>query len=147
MLRNGDRPYVKQAEYTKAIDFEPDIVVIKLGTNDTKLMNWDGHKGEFKDDTNYLIEQFEKLSSTQAVFMCTPCKVFSGGNYGITDEVVSGGVIPVLKEVVKERNMELIDIYTVVSGHSECFQKDGVHPDAAGAKLIAEGICRVLLGK
>lgn len=147
MLRNGDRPYVKQAEYTKAIDFEPDIVVIKLGTNDTKPMNWDGHKGEFKDDTNYLIEQFEKLSSTQAVFMCTPCKVFNGGNYGITDEVVSGGVIPVLKEVVKERNMELIDIYTVVSGHSECFQKDGVHPDADGAKLIAEEICRVLLGK
>lgn len=49
--------------------------------------------------------------------------------------------------MVKERNMELIDIYTVVSGHSECFQKDGVHPDADGAKLIAEEICRVLLGK
>ena len=31
-----------------------------------------------------------------------------------------------------------------LTGHNECFQKDGVHPDAAGAKLIANEIFRML---
>ena len=45
---------------------------------------------------------------------------------------------------MKDRELMLIDIYTAVSGHNECFQKDGVHPDAAGAKLIANEIFRML---
>ena len=142
LLRKGDRPYVNQAEYTKAIEFAPDIVIIKLGTNDTKPMNWT-YKSEFKSDANYLIDKFNELPSVSAIYVCTPCKVYKS-NYGITDDVVFNGVIPILKEVVKDRELVLIDIYTAVSGHDECFQKDGVHPDAAGAKLIANEIFRML---
>lgn len=142
MLRKGDRPYVNQTEYTTAISFAPDIVIIKLGTNDTKPANW-AYKSEFKADVNYLIDKFSELSSVSAVYVCTPSKVYQS-NYGITDEVVSKGVIPVLKEVTQDRELVLIDIYTAVSGHDECFKYDGVHPDAAGTKLIANEVYRMV---
>src|SRR4051812_4620865 len=46
MLRNGDDPYYKSTTYNEAKDFNPDVVVIKLGTNDSKPQNWT-YKGQF----------------------------------------------------------------------------------------------------
>ena len=40
MLKKGDKPYWKQREYKAALEFNPNIVIIKLGTNDTKPQNW-----------------------------------------------------------------------------------------------------------
>lgn len=144
MLRKGDRPYVNQTELADAKAFTPDLVVIKLGTNDTKPANWT-YKDELKEDAKYLLDSFASLSSVSAVYLCTPCKVYKS-NYGITDDVVSNGVIPVLKEVAKEKNLTLIDIYETTSEHDECFLQDGVHPDAVGAGLIANEVYRIIKG-
>ena len=35
-LKKGDRPYVNQTRYTNALNAKPNVVVIKLGTNDSK---------------------------------------------------------------------------------------------------------------
>ena len=35
MLRKGDRPYFREKAFRDALDFRPDIVIIKLGTNDS----------------------------------------------------------------------------------------------------------------
>src|SRR5947208_169754 len=40
MLDDGDKPYKKQKSFTDAVAFAADIVVIKLGTNDSKPQNW-----------------------------------------------------------------------------------------------------------
>ena len=40
MLEKGDKPYWSQQAYKDALEFEPHVVVIKLGTNDTKPQNW-----------------------------------------------------------------------------------------------------------
>ena len=40
MLNKGDRPYMKEQAYQQALAFNPNIVVIKLGTNDSKSFNW-----------------------------------------------------------------------------------------------------------
>src|SRR4051794_25029443 len=44
MLKKGDKPYDKQKAYRDALAFKPDVVVIMLGTNDSKPQNWDKHK-------------------------------------------------------------------------------------------------------
>ena len=36
----ADDPYTKTKEYADALAFLPDIVIIKLGTNDSKPQNW-----------------------------------------------------------------------------------------------------------
>lgn len=35
LLNHGDKPYQKQAAFKKALDSQPNVVIIKLGTNDT----------------------------------------------------------------------------------------------------------------
>ncbi|HSV13091.1 MAG TPA: GDSL-type esterase/lipase family protein, partial [Tepidisphaeraceae bacterium] len=49
LLKKGDRPYNKTKEYQPALDFAADIVVIMLGTNDSKPQNI-SHKDEFVAD-------------------------------------------------------------------------------------------------
>ena len=38
---DADTPYVKKSVYKKSLDWNPDVVLLMLGTNDTKKHNWD----------------------------------------------------------------------------------------------------------
>ena len=40
LLMKGDLPYMKEQRFKDALEFLPDIVTIKLGTNDSKPYNW-----------------------------------------------------------------------------------------------------------
>ena len=40
MLCKGDQPYMATDVYQRCKEFNPDIVVVKLGTNDSKPQNW-----------------------------------------------------------------------------------------------------------
>ena len=47
MLNKGDYPYMNEMAWKDALAFKPDIVIIKLGTNDSKPENWQ-YAAEFK---------------------------------------------------------------------------------------------------
>lgn len=59
LLKKGDFPYWNEPEMEKITEFKPDIVLIKLGTNDSKPQNWQ-HKADFKKDYLNLIEVFRE---------------------------------------------------------------------------------------
>jgi lysophospholipase L1-like esterase len=40
LLSKGDFPYITTSAFTESLQFTPDIVVIMLGTNDSKPWNW-----------------------------------------------------------------------------------------------------------
>jgi len=136
LLRRGDKPYWKEKAFTEATDFAPRIVVIKLGTNDTKPQNWK-HKAEFEADARAMVRHFKELASKPKVFMALPVTVVKP-NFGINEEGVREG-IPVLMKVAKEEGAGLIDLHTAVSAPA-LFDKDGVHPNAEGARKIAETV-------
>ena len=47
LLHKGNYPYISTEEYRKSLEFNPDIVLIKLGTNDSKPQNR-VHLAEYK---------------------------------------------------------------------------------------------------
>ena len=55
LLKKGDRPYWKTSAFKAATEFKPDIVIIKLGTNDSKPQNWK-HKAQYAADLAALAE-------------------------------------------------------------------------------------------
>ena len=57
LLNQGDKPYQKQRTFTAALQFKPQVVVIMLGTNDTKPQNWK-LKGRFAADYHDLLGKF-----------------------------------------------------------------------------------------
>ena len=144
LLKKGDKPYWKQKAFEQAYAFEPDVVVIKLGTNDSKPQNWK-HKADYVADYLDLIEGFRKLESKPEVFICYPVPAYPG-RWGITDKVMKEEVMPRLDEVAKKSGCKVIDLYSALSDREEMFP-DRVHPNAAGATVIAEVVAAALAEK
>jgi lysophospholipase L1-like esterase len=141
MLKNGDKPYWELDAFQQAKDFAPDVVIIKLGTNDSKPQNWK-YGSEFTADYRDMVQQFKKLGSQPDVWICLPAPVFED-RFGITATVVDDEILPAVKQVSRVEQVRLINLYRPLKKKSEMFP-DGIHPDAQGARVMAETIAKKL---
>ena len=145
LLKHGDKPYDKQKSYTDALAYKGDVVVIMLGTNDTKPQNWGKHKDEFVADYKSLIADFAKADNKPRIFIATPPFVPGKGNYGINEAGVLEQ-IPLIEALAKETGVGLIDQHAATKDKDELFP-DKVHPNAAGAGVLAATVYKALMGK
>lgn len=143
MLKKGNMPYWKQNAFQKAQDFRPDIVVIKLGTNDSKPENWK-HKTDYTRDYLDMIQTFEKLPGDPKIWICYPAPVFAYYG-GINNPTVKGEIIPMIDDVSKQSGAKIIDLYEALKG-KEQLVPDKVHPNAEGAGLIAASVAKAIKG-
>ena len=88
LLNKGDFPYMNEQAWRDAQAFQPDIAIIKLGTNDTKPQNWK-YSAEFKQD----LEQMIKALGKAKIFLCTPIPAFKD-SWNINDSIIVNGVHP-----------------------------------------------------
>ena len=144
LLKQGDHPYSNESIYQDALQFAPDVVIIKLGTNDTKPQNWK-HIADFKKDYRALVESFRSLPGKPRIYICTPCPVVGAGSFDITNAGVAEEVGWV-KELAAELHVGLVDMNAAFAGKSELLP-DKVHPNAEGATLLAGTAYSALTGK
>ncbi|MBU7578662.1 MAG: hypothetical protein KAF40_11425, partial [Flavihumibacter sp.] len=71
LLKNGNKPYWESAQFQQSLEFQPDIVFIKLGTNDSKAVNRPFLK-EFNKDLQALIKKYQDLASRPRVVLLLP---------------------------------------------------------------------------
>ncbi len=138
LQKKGDFPYWICKEFSNVFEFEPNIIVIKLGTNDTKPQNWNSEN--YKNNYQDLIDTLRTISSQPQIYLCLPVPVFKS-RWGINDSTVVNGVIPAVKEVAKENNLPVIDLYHQMMDQGANFP-DSIHPNELGAKKMAEIIAR-----
>lgn len=141
LLRKGDFPYWNEETFRNAKDFQPDVVVIKLGTNDTKPQNWK-YADEFVKDYKVFIDEFRALDSSPKIYICYPVPAFEI-KWGIDNKIITGEVIPFIDEIAEEMEVEIIDLYTALDGKVTLFP-DAIHPNKAGAKVIATTVAAVI---
>jgi lysophospholipase L1-like esterase len=148
MMTRSDRPYTKQKAYENALKFEPQIIVLMLGTNDTRKAgpNTYEHIADFVPDGKKIVESFQAVSSKPKIFLCLPVPIYGEGNFGLNNENLVAGVIPGLKKIAAETKVTLLDMNTPLSGHADWFG-DRVHPNADGAKTIAGTAFRAITGR
>ncbi len=137
LIKAGTLPYWSTNEYRASLTYEPDIVVIMLGTNDTKDSNW-GKIGAYVSDYRALIEQYRALPSRPTIYIAYPPPVKSEVA-GISDSRIRNGIIPKVKEVANLMGVGIIDAYSVLANKSGVFV-DEVHPNTEGARLIAQEV-------
>ncbi len=142
LLNNGDLPYKNLEEYTNAKTFNPNIVVIKLGTNDSKSWNWKGFGSQFVGDYATLIDVFRTLPSSPKIYICLPAKAFSTA-FAIDEGVLDSQIRPAIKEIAKVKGVSIIDVFDATKNQAGSFP-DGVHPNAAGAGIIATKVYEIL---
>lgn len=134
-MTGTDMPYVNEQAYKDALEFNPQIVTIKLGTNDSKPYNWKEQE-HFKQDLKTLIESFRALPSKPKIWLCLPVPAY-GHAWSINDSVIYNGVIPYIREVAQEEDLPLIDLNTPFQGKRQYFP-DTIHPNEEGERMIAE---------
>ena len=144
MLKKGDLPYFKQQAFKDALAYNPEIVIIKLGTNDTKPQNWK-FKNQFTTDCAEMIDRFAELPSNPQLWICQPVPAY-GERWGISDKIIKNELIPLIKQTARNKFVPVIDLYGPLSNKPELFP-DLIHPNAEGAQGIAKEIYTVLTGK
>jgi acetyl esterase/lipase len=153
MLNKGDFPYMNEMAWQDALAFKPDVVVIKLGTNDSKPENWQ-YGSEFRQDLEQMITtlrpdlaQPAKKKSKKAkaavaepkprILLCTPIPAFKS-TWNISDAVITNEIIPIQQEVAKKYGLQVVDLHTLFANDGDKMVDDGIHPDAKGADRLAE---------
>lgn len=137
MLNKGDHPYMNEPAYKNALAFNPNIVVIKLGTNDSKSFNWK-YKADFMKDAQTMIDAFKGLPSQPKIYLCYPSKAYLTGD-GINDDIISKEIIPMIKKLAKRNGLSVIDLHTAMDGMPELFP-DRIHPNEKGAQVMAKAV-------
>ena len=137
MLKKGDVPYWQVPPFQASQDYQPDIVVIKLGTNDTKPENW-VYAGEYLDDYREMISVYLELDSGPMIYICTPVPAFEE-KWGINPEVIEKELFPALTDLSEDEGVVLIDLYHPFLDKARHFP-DKIHPNARGARLIAKEV-------
>lgn len=137
LMYSGDLPYANEDIFIKAKEFNPDIVIIKLGTNDTKPHNWE-HKDDFIEDYKRFVSEFQNLDSSPLVVAVKVVPAFPE-RWGIRDSIIKNELNPMIEQVAKELGIPLIDMHTPFIDKGELFP-DKIHPNIEGANLIAEKV-------
>lgn len=136
VLKQSDHPYWGESAYTASGTFGPDIVIVMLGTNDTKPQNWT-RQANFVTDYQDLVDHYRMLGAV--VYVATPPPVYGSGAFDIQPDVLANQVVPRVRQLATDMNAPLVDVFTALSGKPQNFP-DNVHPNAAGAQLIAETV-------
>lgn len=134
VLRLSWKPYMNQTEFQSAMDFQPDIVVIMLGTNDGLAMLQPFNES-FEKEYTALVDSFQQLDGYQQIFIVKSPPIFSN-NTDLNPAFHSETIIPKTEELANKLNLPIIDVYNRCSDHPDYFE-DGVHPNSQGAALIA----------
>ena len=151
MLNKGDFPYMNEKAWRDALAFKPDIVLIKLGTNDSKPYNWQ-HKAEFRQDLEQMVltlrpdlavssKKRKKSKSIvpakPEIYLCTPIKA-EKPTWEISDSVIANEIIPIQQAVAAKYGLKVIDLHTLYEGGAQQMLPDGIHPNGKGALRMAE---------
>jgi len=142
LLNHGDRPYMKELAWRDVLAFNPHVVVIKLGTNDSKTDNWK-FKEEFANDYQMMIDSLNQLPAKPRILLAFPIKAFKD-RWTITEKVITEEVIPEIVKVAEKNNLETIDLHAVVNDNA-WMTTDGIHPNAKGAGEMAKSVAAVIL--
>ena len=136
MMATSDHPYMREQAWRDAKAFLPDIVVIKLGTNDSKDFQW--NQQQYERDYQLMVDTLKALPTKPAIYLCTPIRAFRD-KWGITDSVIVNGVIPSIQKIAKKNKLEVIDLHPVVDDRS-LMTGDMIHPNDKGAAKMAATI-------
>lgn len=144
LLSTGNYPYFKEEMINNFWNDQEDIIIFMLGSNDTKINNWDYDR--FEKEYKQLIERFLKKKKESKLYIMIPPQIFNND----VDELpnrdnLEKGVIPIINNLKEQYNLKVIDLYSLTKDHEDWYI-DTIHPNEIGHREIAKEIMRVIRG-
>jgi alpha-L-fucosidase 2 len=141
MLKMSDYTYWKTNEMFNVFAFQPEIIIIALGTNDSKDHNWNGPR--FEQDYLDMIKVLKADFPESEILICLPPPAFNH-SWGINDSTIREGVIPIIQRIAIDKKLQMVDFYTPLKSKIEMYP-DSIHPNEAGANLMAEILHKAII--
>lgn len=144
LLSKGDYPYVATQEYADSKAFQPDIVLIKLGTNDSKPQNRKYFQ-EFAGDYQALIDSYRNLECKPEVILLTPVRCFLPAGSEIDSTFITDRVVPAVRQMAYDNCLDVVNLHNLFGNVWDAqMMPDRLHPSSIGAGVIAKQIGRYL---
>jgi len=134
LLKQGDTPYVSTQTYRDSLTSSPDIVIIMLGTNDSKSWNW-VHSADYVPNYEEMITTYRNLPSHPQVYVALSPKVY-GNTFQISDTTTTV-IVPLQRQIAAKMGCPIVDVNYATTDLPQDFA-DGVHPNPAGDQVIAQ---------
>ena len=143
MLKKSDHSYWNTNEMYILLAFKPDIITIALGTNDSKTHNWNADC--YEQDYMAMIDMLKDSYPESEILICLPPPAFNHA-WGINDSTITAGIIPILQRIATIHHLRVVDFYTPLT-NSAALLPDGIHPDEAGAKVLADILYKAIINQ
>jgi len=156
---NDNMSYWSTDKFKAALASSPDIVVIELGTNDSKFFSnncigtdgqptYNYNYGQYEKDQLYrdyeaLIDTFAHLPTSPRI-IATLQPYSNNCGWGIMDTAIVNQINPIIKDVATRKGVEIIDLHAEFNTPA-WFLPDSVHPNATGAIELAKIIEKYIL--
>ncbi|MCK9479232.1 MAG: Ig-like domain-containing protein [Firmicutes bacterium] len=141
MIKASASPYWNTTHFQLAKAYNPDIVLIMLGTNDSKADAWK-YKDEYLSAYADMVNIFQELPSHPQVYVMT--SPFAYGNaFTIEADVISNEIVPLQRQFASDNGLPIIDIYNATQDMSYNFP-DKIHPNRNGYAVIAQMVYEAL---
>ncbi|MFI3295981.1 MAG: GDSL-type esterase/lipase family protein, partial [Rikenellaceae bacterium] len=146
-LSQGDHPYIKTQEYAQSLAFNPDIVILKLGTNDSKAHNF-AHIANYKADYQKIIDSYKEANPSARLILISPVKCYFDESESISDDRMQQTITPIIEELAIENDLEIVNGYPLLgTTYTPHYMPDLLHPSSVGAGLMAKPLYRTITQK
>lgn len=138
LLRRGQPSFFNTQGVANTVRANPDIILVLLGTNDSKPSNW-AYRDEFVGDYLGLVDTYRAIPGEPDIYLCLPPPAAELPN-DIRGSVIANEVLPRILEVARQRNLRVIDLHTPFLDSLSSLFPDGIHPNDEGHRIMAARI-------
>lgn len=141
VVTNYGRGYLGTTADTTAVQSNPEIVIIVLGSNDSNSQ-YASYSNNVYSEYRVLISHFSALSSHPKLLVATPPAIYSN-TLSLENANLLAYVIPAIRQAASDFSLPVVDLYSATTNHSD-WTVDGIHPNTTGALVIANAIFSAL---
>lgn len=143
LMKGTNKSYWDTKEYRDSMAYEPNIVVIMLGTNDSKDAYWNEER--YLADARALVKGYEELSSAPQVFFAyAPRSFATGSTSDIRTEMIDERLHPAQVKLAEEEGWKVIDLYKATTDREDLYHPDLLHFTDEGYRFLAERVAAAL---
>lgn len=139
-----DRSYYDSQQYQESLAYQPDIVVLCLGTNDAWRVDVKSKEGKngYVQGLLKLVDSYYYNAGVQQIYVCLPpdCVKNNIGN------LIEEHIISLIKSNANMLDYKVIDCFTPTKDRSDYLQSDQLHLNSQGYAAMAQAVFQAMTG-
>ena len=126
IFRRGCGTYDSHDLFERAVNLQASVVWVQLGLNDMDMYHSDS--GQFKDNYRKLIQYLQESLPDCRIFLCNINPISEDACRRHPQYEYAGQYNQAIMELCEELGVSYVDNTTLVLGHPELWDSDGIHP-------------------